>query len=296
MNDLSCFARPGLVEIGSRGDLPFLKLNGPASSIELSPYGAHVLGWQPRGAKPVLFASERSMYACGQPIRGGVPLVFPWFGPRKDGGAGAPHGFARIREWTVLAAGATAGGGMAVEMQTGDDDASRAQWPASFQARLLVQADACLRLRLSVTNTGNSPLRFESAFHTYFAVSDVREIRVGGLEACPFLDRLAGQAMPPAGTAIQFTGETDRAYLDTDHTCTIDDRAWGRRIVVAKSGSRTTVVWNPWIAKARAMPDFGDEEWPAMVCVETANALANAVTLAPGATHVMEALISVEAL
>jgi D-hexose-6-phosphate mutarotase len=30
---------------------------------------------------------------------------------------------------------------------------------------------------------------------------------------------------------------------------------------VAKSGSASTVVWNPWQAKAAAMADFGDDEY-----------------------------------
>lgn len=296
MNDLPPrSAPPGRVETSRRGELPFLTLSGETSSLEVSPYGAHVLGWTPKGGRPVLFASARSAFTPGQPIRGGVPLVFPWMGPRKDG-PGALHGFARIREWSVVQAGAAAGGGVAVEMETSSDEASRALWPASFRARLLVQADERLRLRLTVSNAGQSPMQFDAAFHTYFAVSDVREIRVGGLESCGFLDRLVGQNMPPAGAPISFTGETDRAYLQTGHTCTIEDPAWHRRLVVAKSGSRTTVVWNPWIAKAKAMPDFGDDEWPSMVCVETANAFADAVTIEAGCSHVMEALISVEAL
>jgi glucose-6-phosphate 1-epimerase len=75
---------------------------------------------------------------------------------------------------------------------------------------------------------------------------------------------------------------------------TIEDPGWGRRIQIAKSGSRTTVVWNPWIAKAAAMPDFGDDEWPGMLCVETANVGEQAVTLAPGATHVMTTTLELD--
>ena len=73
----------------------------------------------------------------------------------------------------------------------------------------------------------------------------------------------------------------------------LDDPRAARRITVEKSGSATTVVWNPWSEKAAAMPDFGDDEWPRMACIETANAGANAITLAPGAKHAMRAVISV---
>ncbi len=75
----------------------------------------------------------------------------------------------------------------------------------------------------------------------------------------------------------------------------INDPGARRRIAIRKTGSDATVVWNPWIAKARAMPDFGDDEWPEMVCVETCNVNVHARTLAPGASHTMTAIIEVEA-
>jgi glucose-6-phosphate 1-epimerase len=127
-------------------------------------------------------------------------------------------------------------------------------------------------------------------------VSDVRDISISGLEGRPYLDKVAGFAeRVQAGDPIRFTAETDRVYLDTHATCTIHDPGWKRRITVAKQGSNSTVVWNPWIGKAHAMPDFGDDEWLEMVCVETANVGANRVTLAPGERHRIRADITVAA-
>ena len=80
---------------------------------------------------------------------------------------------------------------------------------------------------------------------------------------------------------------------DSTSTATIIDAEGNRTITVAKAGSASTVVWNPWSAKAAAMPDFADDEWPSMVCVETANVLDNAVTLAPGSTWTMSARYTV---
>jgi D-hexose-6-phosphate mutarotase len=279
-----------------RGELSAIRLEGARSTLEVTPHGAHVVAWQPAGARPVLFTSAQSEWRPGRPIRGGVPLVFPWFGPKAGDSAAPAHGFARIREWSVLSATRDAGGACTVELRLNDDAATRAQWPHAFEARLLVRADDRLSLRVEVRNTGTLPFTFECALHTYFAVGDVRRARVHGLEGVEFLDKVDGmkrkrQPHEPIG----FTGETDRVYLDTTSTCTIEDPVWQRRIVIEKSGSRTTVVWNPWIAKAKAMADFGDDEWPDMLCVETANANANAMTLAPGSTHALEAVISVAA-
>jgi len=68
----------------------------------------------------------------------------------------------------------------------------------------------------------------------------------------------------------------------------------GRQIVVAKDGSRTTVVWNPWQDRSQRLPDFGDEEYREMVCVEAVNALEDAVTLEPGAAHRLQTTLSLQ--
>lgn len=135
---------------------------------------------------------------------------------------------------------------------------------------------------------------FEEALHPYFAVSDVRQVRIRGLEGVSYLDKTAAMARKPGeAEPIAIAAETDRVYLGTSGPVAIEDPGWHRRIVIGKSGSSTTVVWNPWIAKAKTMPDFGEDEWIEMVCVESANAADDAITLAPGATHVMAATIEV---
>ena len=61
-----------------------------------------------------------------------------------------------------------------------------------------------------------------------------------------------------------------------------------------KRGSRTTVVWNPWIAKARQLADFGDDEYTGMICVETTNAADDQITIAPGGSHQVATTISLD--
>jgi glucose-6-phosphate 1-epimerase len=147
-------------------------------------------------------------------------------------------------------------------------------------------------MELSIQNTGAAPVTFEEALHTYLAVSDVRQARVEGLSGRDYLDKVDGMKRKTQSGPITITGETDRVYLDTPDTVTIQDPAAGRRITVSKERSASTVVWNPWLEKSKKMPDFGDYEWPRMLCVETANVAENALTLAPGARHVMRATVS----
>jgi glucose-6-phosphate 1-epimerase len=117
---------------------------------------------------------------------------------------------------------------------------------------------------------------------------------VEGLSLCDYIDKVDGMKRKKQSGPVAITSETDRVYLDTNDIVTVHDEAAGRRLCVSKSGSASTVLWNPWVEKAKKMPDFGDDEWPRMLCVETANVADNAVALAPGATHVMQALVRLE--
>lgn len=279
----------------TRGELPAIRLAGRSSALEIAPHGAHVLGWEPVGTRPVLFLSPRSLFAPGKAIRGGVPLVFPWFGPKAADPQAPPHGFARVRPWTVASTRVEADGTAFVVLNLTEDEETRKAWPHAFAARLTARAGRELHVALEVRNTGQTSCTFEAALHTYFAVSDVRHIQVQGLANTEYSERYGppGRQREKEG-GITFAGEVDRLYFDTTGPCTIGDPEWKRRILIAKSGSRTTVVWNPGETKGRAVADLGDPAWKDFVCVETANAGPDAVTLAPGAMHVLAATISVE--
>ena len=286
---------PAAISSLSRGELSVFRLAGAHSTLEVAPQGAQVIDWTIPGTPPVLFVSLNSSFLPARAIRGGVPLVFPWFGPKPGDPHAAQHGFARVRDWTVESASVNPDGTCVVAMTLADDERTRAAWPHAFGARFVVRAGRQLHLALEIRNTGASAFTFEAALHTYLAVSDVRRIRLHGLENTGYLDKVGGTVRKREGAApITFTGETDRVYPDTTSACTVEDPDWKRRIVVAKSGSRSTVVWNPWSAKAGTMDDLGGAAWTGMVCVETANVAADARALAPLACHVLEAIIAVE--
>jgi D-hexose-6-phosphate mutarotase len=259
-------------------------------------HGAHVSHFQPKGEKPVLWMSAESRFGAGQPIRGGVPVCFPWFGPKAGSPEAPMHGFARIQPWAVSAVTREPDGGLRAVLELSAAAAARGGFPYELALSLSVSVGRSLRLALTSRNANGAPATVEEALHSYFAVSDVREVRIRGLEGVGYVDKTTAMARMPGETGpITIAAETDRVYAGTTGTVTIEDPGWRRRIVVSKSGSATTVVWNPWIAKAKAMPDFGDDEWAGMVCVETANAGDDAVTLAPGESHVMTATLEVVA-
>ena len=171
--------------------------------------------------------------------------------------------------------------------------ATRTVWPHDFALRLIIHVGQALEVSLEVRNTGHTPFVFEEALHTYFNISDIARVTVSGLEDATYVSKTEGNNRIVQGREpIKFTRETDRVYLNTQTNCVLDDPVLNRLIHVEKSGSDTTVVWNPWVAKAKAMPDFGDEEWSGMACIETANALDNALTLTAGGSHTMTVRIT----
>ena len=282
------------IEAG-RGGLWRVMVKTPLAEAEIYLQGAHVTHFQPRGQKPVLFMSAKSLFEAGKPIRGGVPICFPWFGPRQDGRPGPGHGFVRLVEWELTSAETARDGAVEIDFQFVSNAATREQWDGVFELNYRVRVGAALGLELRKRNTSNQPMCVEEALHTYLAVSDVRQVGIEGLAGTTYSDRVGTPHTETEGAApIRITAETDRIYLNTRSTCAAHDPGWQRRLVVEKTGSVATVVWNPWIAKAKAMPDFGDDEWPAMLCIETCNVGEHAVTIAPGQSHAMGAVIRPE--
>jgi glucose-6-phosphate 1-epimerase len=266
----------------------------PAAEAVIYLHGAHVARWTPRGQRPVLYLSARSLFADGKAIRGGVPVIFPWFGPRSDGQSGPMHGFARTIEWNIEEATLRNDGNVEITLALAPDDSTRSLGYGGFHLRYRVTVGSGLELELEARNDAKEPLTCEEALHTYYAIGDIHRAAVSGLEGAAYVDKTDGFKRKVQGPEpMRFTKETDQVYPNTKTACVIHDPVWNRRIIIEKSGSDTTVVWNPWIEKTRTLSDMAPEDWQEMLCVETANAAENAVHLSPGASHKMTASIRV---
>jgi glucose-6-phosphate 1-epimerase len=267
-----------------------LRAGGAEAHVYL--HGAHVTHYRPAGQRDVLFMSRQSHFEPGKPIRGGVPICFPWFSNAHE----PFHGYARLEEWSVESARRPADTDVELVMGLTASPQKSEHWPHEAQVRFRLRLGSALTMTLEVTNSSDAPITFEEALHTYLAVGDVRQARLQGLRGASFLDKTRGGVSDiQKEEMLVFSEYIDRVYPDTQAACVIDDPVWTRRIEVAKTHSNATVVWNPWIERARQMEDFGDEQWPDMLCVETANVGKAGVTLAPGRTHAMQARIQVVA-
>jgi glucose-6-phosphate 1-epimerase len=293
------FAIPGVLSFDEHNDLIRARVTTPVCGGELYLQGAHITAWQPTDQQPVLFLSDKSEFAPGKAIRGGIPVIFPWFGsrtatpedPRTDGPS---HGFARTQNWK-LDFGAYAAEELHLSFSLESDEVSSELGYDHFLAAYQVTFGRELRLRLSIANDGSAPMRVEEALHTYLRVGNAEQVRIHGLLETEYIDKTANftrkiQSEP----VLMLTGPTDRPYLNTTSPVVVDDPVLQRRMTVAKANSNTTVVWNPWANSG--LVDMSESGWREMVCVESANAADNALLLKPREAHVLETTITVERL
>jgi glucose-6-phosphate 1-epimerase len=287
------FGIPGVARVvEGNGGLAKVAINSRETAGEMYLHGAHVTSWQPRGAEEVLFVSSRSRWEKGRAIRGGIPICFPWFADKADNPGAPAHGFVRTTAWQLDSI-VQAGDAVTVGMVTESNDDTKRWWPADFHLVFRATFGTQLNLELVLRNTGTNPLRFEEALHTYFRVGQIEKTRLHGLDAVRYVDKTDLNRKKTQRGPIVIVSETDRVYVNTKGTIELEDQALRRRIGVAKENSLTTVVWNPWVEKAKAISDFGAAEWTRMVCIETSNVSDFAVELVPGEQHRMKAIVRV---
>lgn len=264
-----------------------LKIENAAAEARIAEQGAHITHYRRHGEAPLIWLSEEARFAPGKSLRGGVPICWPWFGAHDSNPALPAHGYARTQPWRLLAVRELGADRTRVEFELEENARSRGMWPHSVRLRYAVTIGEALELELESLNTGTEAVTIGAALHSYFLVGDVGATRVDGLSGRDYLDKVDGFARKRQNGAVGFHGETDRIYLDTPHRSEIVDPQLGRRIVIDSRGSASTVVWNPGPMVAARMGDLGPEGWRRMLCVETANAAADQITLAPGAAHTL---------
>ena len=277
------------------GGAPKVCVTSAEAAGEIYLLGATVTSWKPRGREEVLFVSSQSRWEQGRAIRGGVPICFPWFGAKTDDPSAPAHGFVRTKPWQLESIAQT-GRGITVSMFTASNEDTKKWWPGEFRVVYRATFGPDLGLELEVTNTGNTALHFEEALHAYLRVGNVEKVRVRGLDTIRYFDKTDSNREKTQQQELTIISETDRVYLNTTDAIELDDPLMQRRTRIRKENSRTTVVWNPWVEKAHLLPDFGDEEWRRMICIETSNVSDYSLALAPGERHTMKSLLRVEDL
>ena len=248
--------------------------------------GAQATAWTPPEQNAVLWLSPLATFESGVALRGGVPVVFPWFGAGPSGDRTPSHGFARTAAWRRETVQNELGRSGRLVVRYSLNEAGLDSAP--FTAELTLSFDpGQFEASLRVLNTGPGRFGYEEALHTYLAVSGINVVRVEGLNGCAYLDKRDGsgpEEIVQAGS-VSFTGEVDRVYRHGGDAVVVDP-GWGREIEVGKQGSANTVVWNPGPVKGPALADVGPH-WTDFVCVEAGNVRDAAIELAPGEEHIL---------
>jgi glucose-6-phosphate 1-epimerase len=264
--------------------LTVLDIENAHATATISLLGAQVLSFKPKhDGRERLFVSDKAVMDGSKPVRGGIPVCWPWFGAHKANPDFPAHGFVRSRVWNFVS-------------HEDDDTCTRVILEAADTTHPGFEGTASLRLevllckeltlKLHTRNTGSAPCKLTMALHTYFSVDDVRASQLEGLRGT-YSDKTRDWAMLETPAPYTFTEETDRVHLHaapelrivTPHATT----------TIRSAGHDSIVVWNPWTTGVGKFADMSSEGWQRMLCVETA--VTQGLQLAPNEAHVLQQTI-----
>lgn len=288
------FGIDGQLSFSDVGDgFIIIEIDNDFCTASIALQGAHLMTWQPKGEEPVIWMSPVAKLGAGKSIRGGVPICWPWFGAHVSDSSFSGHGFARTVMWDVISSATLEDGSTAVRFKIAG--IKEGQWSTQIPAEIEMKIGKTLEMELITKNQTSETVTVGDALHTYFAVGDVSNIQIRGLDGCDYIDKVGETTRRTQDGNIDIAAEVDRIYLDQGQDVVIEDPDKQRRICIEKRNSFSTIVWNPWIDKCQKMGDFGsDDGYLGMVCVESANADEDVVLLAPNDTHSLWVRYSVE--
>ncbi|MFV0378239.1 MAG: D-hexose-6-phosphate mutarotase [Mangrovibacterium sp.] len=290
-------------KFGIEGEVGFMEMDGDLVSISISNkyadadiclYGAHVTSFRPVRTLDVLWMSPASFYEVGKPIRGGIPVCFPWFGPHKTNSSLPQHGFARLLYWEVLKTTSLPNGETEIKLGLSSSEATKAYWPYDFEAVMTIVIGSIMKVSLDVKNISKEPFTYTCALHSYFAVSDIVHIQVEGLGGLTYYNQLSGANEQQTEAVLTIDEGMTHHYLNTESPVVLEDKGFRRRLKIEKSGSKVTTVWNPGEATSATIADIPDDGFANFVCIEATNAFDFPITLAPGESFITSQFFGLE--
>lgn len=255
-------------------NLAIIHIENEACEAVIALQGAQILKYRRKNAKSaseLLWCSTHLPKQGEKAIRGGIPLCFPWFGAygqnAKDHANFPAHGFARTSLWTLQ------------HIESSHDEhelqfvlhssaQTKVYWNHDFEARMTLRCGRTLTLEFNVLNTDTQSFSFGFAWHSYFAVSSLNAVRIGGLAHTYYIDQLS-EINPHLEHMewVQVNAETDRIYYQSKGHFSIQEK--GRQITIESPDCPDAVLWNPWIDKAARLNDMDDAAWQEFVCLES---------------------------
>ncbi len=305
------------VRIELYGDLIAISVENSQAQATVFLQGAQLShyqrNFQQENEPAIIWSSDACTHRTGQPLRGGIPVCWPWFGDldrnpenirkmvvKQDATNSEveipAHGFVRNQEWRLDHINIVNDDLTEVALTLEIDEEDEPLWPYRCSLQLTLQIGAHLKSSLKVTNNDQQSIYFTGALHSYLRVGDIANVLVDGLDGVSYIDALQDFQTFKQQGAIDFQGETDRIYYDAPAITTIQDQSLRRSITLRGEGSSSTVIWNPWIEKGRRLSCFNEDDYSSMVCVETCNAHTDFVCLEPGQSHTLAVTIDSTAI
>lgn len=278
------------VRFYQQDQLVMVELKNQYGQATLTTHGATLLSYIPAGGQEVLYVSDTAIYDGSKPVRGGVPVCWPWFGAHPTDTSQKAHGIARYVVWQVEAVRDVDAGTQVVLSLSANDELKKA-WPHDFKLSLIVTLGEQLEVELRGDNLSQQDWQMSEALHTYFRVAQAPGLVIKGLEGVTYFDKNRDFAEFTQDQTLALQAPLDCVYVD--HIGRVDIQDQGRTIVMEKQNSASTIVWNPGEQGVKAFADMPDADYEVMVCVEAGNALQNSYVLPAGQSHSLKMWLSV---
>jgi len=273
-----------------KDELKYIEIKNTAAEAKICLQGAHIFYFEAKGKKPLLYLSETALFKKGVPIRGGIPICWPWFGPHPSNTDLPNHGFARTSLWTHEKTQELSKEETLVTLSLKSSPQSKALWPYDFKLSLEISIGKELSLKLITHNLDTQAFSITSALHSYFKVNTILKLEIEGLEKKLFYNKVDDSYKNLQKEKIIFNEEIDRIYQEVEVPVVLKEE--DQKISIKTKGSQSIVLWNPAQKLADKMPDLSRFE--TMVCVESANVLDDEIRLEPKQSHILHLNITQE--
>ncbi len=267
---------------GSAESLPLIKVDSPLCEAVIALQGAQLLEYKPKGALSWLWLSPKATFSKGSAIRGGIPICAPWFGVNQLDPQKPKHGFVRTQEWVLKNISEQSDGTVKLDFEFTSAESDLVIFPFSFQLALSITLSEQVTLSFNILNIGHSIMPFSWAFHSYFGVDNLEEVRVAGLDQQTYLDATDNFFSKRQEGDVQFKGEVDSVYENTNKQQAILGKP---SINIEGEGCPTAIIWNPGIDLAHKMADISATHFNEFICVERGAAFENSVNIAPNSSE-----------
>lgn len=284
------------VTFAMQENLMMIQVDNAFATAKITTHGGSVLSYIPKtnngSGADILWVSDIAVYDGKKPVRGGIPVCWPWFGAHPTEKTAPAHGFVRSAVWHLDHVADLPNGATEVVLTFESSEKTLAIWPYAFHLSLKIEIGEKLVMSMTTRNLSEFDMEITEALHTYFTVADARDLVVGGLEGSVHLDKLSNAPAEKQVAKVVLRPPMDSVYLNHTATAVMEDVGNQRQILVEKSHASSCVVWNPGPETVKGFADIRDEDWPIFACVEAGNVLDNAIQVPAGEQHTFVMMLS----